>query len=219
MSRISFAERLNRLASPFFMGDKVAGDQVTAMMLPGLVSRALASGLPQEQAYDCAVDAIVYVKSRDRKELEPGSSLAALMNTALDWGVSRAKREWARKGGPNPEYSVGIGEVDEQEDAASEPLVDMEVYLCATGGLSHEYLTSITWASPEDELVAENLREWLEKVAVSACGRDKWDVYYKVVVLDQTQTDVAAELGLSQQRVSQIVDEVGHAIKAAMTGG
>lgn len=207
MSKDKLSETVDALVGGFMHHDAAAFGTVYDLTHGLLARRASKAGLEWDDAEDCASDAILYVQGWDR---QPDSLLAAL-RFALDIMVKRAHRDAGR--------TVTYGATEEGDDdfMFTDDLEGVEEYKLSQGGELHEYLTSIETTTPEDETLAENLREFLERKAIEACGAEAWAIYHAVVIQEKKQAEVAETHDLSQQRVSQLVREVGLALKAALT--
>lgn len=218
---ISDLERKVRVYQDRFLaGDGAAVHIVWDLVYATMVRRAARKlDLDYEQARDVATDAMLYVQGRGNGEKV--ESLMALFNQSLAWHIGKAKysneqgdREFCASDFDflvEDDYSG-----EEDEDGDSDPLVVLETTRMREGYVPHAYLTSVTLTTPEDIVLAENLREFLERVAVEACGAEAWSIYHAVVVQEKTQAEIAETHDMSQQRVSQLVREVGEALRAAL---
>ena len=216
----------------FLSGDKNAIDKVWGLVYRPLVWRAAQNGLAYDIAREVTIDAMMYVMQRGKDAKHKLRSLMAALNQSVDWHSSKAKYEYGREEmtvlssdiefANEDDYS---GDEDDDEDGNS-PLEQLEALRIQEGwdpsvyvGAFGQYMSSIVTETPEDIVTGQNMRTRLESMAVEACGQKAWDIYYAVVVNEDSQSEVAERCGLSQQRVSQVVQEVGVALKARLMQG
>lgn len=207
MNNITTLERdVRAVQGDYINGVPEARDLVWRTVWPVLRRRAARAGIPWDDAGDVAMDAIFYV-DQYVQEVEAATvlSLMALFNNALNIYILRYKT-----GDGSPEVLDGdlVVPGSEEEDEEIDPLLAIEEARMRTGGVPHEWLTVINVATPEDELVTENLLQMFERRAVESCGQEAWDAYYANVVLGHTQAAIADNLGVSQQRISQLIKDV-----------
>ena len=202
----------------FLAGDSAAIVSVWGLVLPILAQRAAAAGCGYDEARDIAADAILYVQGRGNSE-PPLRSLMAALNQSVDWHMGKAKYHNGQEDREFSETDLNItGPEEGSDEEEPEPLLLLEERRMSEGYMPHEYLTTVTMASAEDIVLAENMREFFERVATEQCGTRHWHIYHAVIVQEKSQSEVAEAYDLSQQRVSEIVQEVASTLKGALLG-
>lgn len=218
MSQTQFEKSMMTQAEAFLNGDMDAYAFIYNGTINTLKSRAMKRGLSEDDAEDCASDAILYVQGRGRKTWD-GTNILALLNRAVDWQAMNLLRDQRREVIQEdlPMTMAGDGFLDDEFETPMD-LEELEEYRMQEGAMQHPYLTSITTRTPEDVALSENLREKLERLGREACGDTNWEIYAGVILAGKSQLEVATEYGISQQRVSQIITEVAKGVRAGLIG-
>jgi RNA polymerase sigma factor (sigma-70 family) len=208
-------EALDEYADGFFAGEPGALGRVYAVMHSFLCNVALKAGAECEtDAEDAASEAILYVQGWEKRR--PGTTGGQLFGM-LTWATKIMVRRQCAASGRTIPFSTQEGDGEDLEFV--EDLEGVEERRLLEGADPHEYLTSIDTDTPEEIALQGNMREFIERKAVAACGQRAWDIYYASVVTETPQSDVAEQYDVSQQRVSQVVREVQVALKAALLEG
>lgn len=198
-------------AAGFFAGDSAAIGTVYALAHGVLISRALDRGaLHVTDAEDAASNAILYVQGRGSHGWR-GDSLMALLNRAVDYMVFAQLRQRNKE-----VLSCDRGDDSDEDFEFPEDLEGMEERRLQEGVPQHEYLTAVETTTPEDIVLAENLRQRLERIGRDACGDRAWEIYAAHILHDEAQTSLAERYELSQQRVSQIITDVANSIRKGL---
>lgn len=205
----------------YLAGEEDVRQYIWGLVLPVMIGRALRMGIAEtEFAAEVAADAMLYAQGYAERNAADVKSLMALFNNSVSLHVMKKKdnRDW------DPEIPEGDLALpmeasysgDEEEDP--EPLVSIECAEWGKGRFPHPYLTAVTLTTPEDIVVAENLREYLERTAIETCGQEAWSIYYAAIVQEQPQVSIAEARGVSPATISRTVRTVGEALKAALLG-
>lgn len=212
-----FEASLMKYADAFLSGDRDAFAAIYDKARGPLVNRAVKDGASEDDAEDIVHEAFMYVQSRGTKTWN-GQSIMALLNRAVDWYGHKAKRTNDRLvlhcDLPVDEFADDIGEEFEHPI----DLEAMEEKRLQEGAALHPYLTSINLRTPEDIELAENLRQQLERFGREGCGDEAWDIYAAVTLEGISQAAVGEKHGVSQQRVSQICNDVAVAMRKGLVG-
>ena len=217
----SLEKKVRAYQDRFVAGDDAARHIVWALVWKVMVARASRGGMDYEEAANVATDAMMYVQDYVTRVPEKVDSLMALFNRSLWMHVQRVKDGR----GHLPEIMEanldlpGEDPYSGDEEEIEEPLVQLEAAMMGNGYVPHAYLTSVTLATPESDVVSENLREFLERVAVEACGQEAWSIYHAVVVQEKTQAEIAETHDMDQSTVSRKVRDVGLALREALVKG
>lgn len=206
-----------KYADAFLSGDRDAFAAIYGKTNGVLLARAIDNGAEQDDAEDIVHEAIMYVASRGTKGWD-GKSIMALLNRSVDWYTHKSKRD--QRVILNSDFPLTYSEDDIGEEFEHPiDLEQLEERRIQEGADPHPFLTSITMTTPEDIELAENLRQRLERFGREGCGDEAWEIYADVTLDGLSQEAVGTLYGISQQRVSQICNDVAVAIRRGLIGG